>query len=324
MRRRSPLLEGLGRAVRAAREEQELTRQALAERAGVSLRYLAQLEGGTGNISVSKLDDVARELGMPGSALLAPRGEPGAGLLGPPGEPATGLLGPPGEPGAGLLGPPGEPAAKETGSGLLREIVGTLAGRPLEELREVLSHLRGSAPSAGQGRVIALMGLRGAGKSTLGPLLAERLAVPFHELDRLIEETSALALSEIFEMHGESYYREAERAALRSLIARGTPAVVAVSGGIVTDPEAFALLKRDTLLVWVKATPELHLARVEAQGDFRPIRNRPNVMAELKALLHARLPLYRQAPIVVDTAAAPPEVCVEALAAELSGTAGGI
>ncbi len=302
MRRRSPLLEGLGRAVRAAREEQELTRQALAERAGVSLRYLAQLEGGTGNISVSKLDDVARELGMPGSALLAPRGEPGAGLL----------------------GPPGVPGAKETGSGLLREIVGTLAGRPLEELREVLSHLRGSAPSAGQCRVIALMGLRGAGKSTLGPLLAERLAVPFHELDRLIEETSALALSEIFEMHGESYYREAERAALRSLIARGTPAVVAVSGGIVTDPEAFALLKRDTLLVWVKATPELHLARVEAQGDFRPIRNRPNVMAELKALLHARLPLYRQAPIVVDTAAAPPEVCVEALAAELSGTAGGI
>ncbi len=312
MRRRSPLLEGLGRAVRAAREEQELTRQALAERAGVSLRYLAQLEGGTGNISVSKLDDVARELGMPASALLAPRGEPGAGLLGPPGEP-----------GAGLLGPPGEPAAEETGSGLLREIVGTLAGRPLEELREVLSHLRGSAPTAGQGRVIALMGLRGAGKSTLGPLLAERLAVPFHELDRLIEETSALALSEIFEMHGESYYREAERAALRSLIARGTPAVVAVSGGIVTDPEAFALLKRDTLLVWVKATPELHLARVEAQGDFRPIRNRPNVMAELKALLHARLPLYRQAPIVVDTAAAPPEVCVEALAAELSGMAGG-
>lgn len=301
MRRRSPLLEGLGRAVRAAREEQELTRQALAERAGVSLRYLAQLEGGTGNISVSKLDDVARELGMPASALLAPRGEPAAGLL----------------------GPPGEPAAEETGSGLLREIVGTLAGRPLEELREVLSHLRGSAPTAGQGRVIALMGLRGAGKSTLGPLLAERLAVPFHELDRLIEETSALALSEIFEMHGESYYREAERAALRSLIARGTPAVVAVSGGIVTDPEAFALLKRDTLLVWVKATPELHLARVEAQGDFRPIRNRPNVMAELKALLHARLPLYRQAPIVVDTAAAPPEVCVEALAAELSGTAGG-
>lgn len=301
MRRRSPLLEGLGRAVRAAREEQELTRQALAERAGVSLRYLAQLEGGTGNISVSKLDDVARELGMPAAALLAPRGEPGAGLL----------------------GPPGEPAAEETGSGLLREIVGTLAGRPLEELREVLSHLRGSAPSAGQGRVIALMGLRGAGKSTLGPLLAERLAVPFHELDRLIEETSALALSEIFEMHGESYYREAERAALRSLIARGTPAVVAVSGGIVTDPEAFALLKRDTLLVWVKATPELHLARVEAQGDFRPIRNRPNVMAELEALLHARLPLYRQAPIVVDTAAAPPEVCVEALAAELSGTAGG-
>lgn len=290
MRRRSPLLEGLGRAVRAAREEQELTRQALAERAGVSLRYLAQLEGGTGNISVSKLDDVARELGKTAAA---------------------------------LLGPPGEPAAEETGSGLLREIVGTLAGRPLEELREVLSHLRGSAPSAGQCRVIALMGLRGAGKSTLGPLLAERLAVPFHELDRLIEETSALALSEIFEMHGESYYREAERAALRSLIARGTPAVVAVSGGIVTDPEAFALLKRDTLLVWVKATPELHLARVEAQGDFRPIRNRPNVMAELKALLHARLPLYRQAPIVVDTAAAPPEVCVEALAAELSGTAGG-
>ncbi len=286
MRRRSPLLEELGRAVRAAREEQGLTRQALAEGAGVSVRYLAQLEGGTGNISVSKLDDVARELGMPAAALLAPRGEP---------------------------------AAKEIGSGLLREIVGTLAGRPLEELREVLSHLRGSVPSAGQGRVIALMGLRGAGKSTLGPLLAERLAVPFHELDRLIEETSALALSEIFEMHGESYYREAERAALRSLIARGTPAVVAVSGGIVTDPEAFALLKRDTLLVWVKATPELHLARVEAQGDFRPIRNRPNVMAELEALLHARLPLYRQAPVVVDTAAASPEVCVEALAAELSG-----
>lgn len=285
--RQGPLLDALGRTVRAWREARGLTQRELARRADVSPRFLTQLEAGTGNISVARLAELAAALEVPLSALTLPVEADGQ-------------------------------HDDERRPLLLGEIARALAAAPVERLDEALAALRPAASAAPAGpapTLIALVGLRGAGKSTLGPALAEALGLPFHEVDDLIAEQSGLALPEIFEMHGEEYYREAERRALERLIASGRPAVVAVSGGVVTDPPAFALLRQQALLVWLKATPELHMRRVEAQGDYRPMRNRPNAMAELKGLLRKRWGLYRQAHILIDTAGATPAQSRDALLA---------
>jgi XRE family aerobic/anaerobic benzoate catabolism transcriptional regulator len=170
--------------------------------------------------------------------------------------------------------------------------------------------------------VIALVGLRGAGKSTLGPLLARRLGRPFVELDALIQERAGLALAELFELHGEGYYRQAEREALERIVEGGAPCLLAVSGGIVTDPRALRLLRERTLMVWLKARPEQHMRRVEAQGDRRPMADRPNAMAQLEALLRERTPYYGQARLVLDTSADTPEASAERLAADIRRLAG--
>jgi len=174
------------------------------------------------------------------------------------------------------------------------------------------SALRGEAP-----QVISLVGLRGAGKSTIGPLLAERLGVPFVELDALIQESSGLALAELFELHGESYYRRAEREALERVVQGGKACVLAASGGIVTDSQALGLLRERTLMVWLKAKPEQYIPRLEAQGDQRPMANRPNALAQLQGLLRARTAFYRQARLTVDTSLEGPEVCADKLAGDI-------
>ena len=284
------LLTALGRSVRNSRESLGLSRRSLAQRAGLSIRYLAQLESGTGNISVSKLDKLARAMGLAAADLLAGSDE----------SPRTA---------------PSAEALRE----LRHEVTKLVAQCPPEYLQRVASLLRnsGEMDSEPTPPVIALIGLRGAGKSTVGPLLAERLGVPFVELDTLIEDAGGLAIPEMFELHGESYYRESERRALRGLIDGNSPVVVAVSGGIVNDPQSFAMLKGRTRLVWLRATPEDHMARVAAQGDHRPMRNRPNAMAELKGLLGVRTPFYRQAVITIDTTGTTPEICALRLASEL-------
>jgi XRE family aerobic/anaerobic benzoate catabolism transcriptional regulator len=149
--------------------------------------------------------------------------------------------------------------------------------------------------------VIALVGLRGAGKSSIGAAVADRLGVPFVELDEAITREAQMTLSTIFEIHGEAYYRAMERDVLRRLLDSGKPAVVATGGSIVTDPETWGLLRSRARTVWLKATPREHWDRVVAQGDVRPMRGRPRAMNELRQLLTLRTPLYEQASMKLDT-----------------------
>ena len=195
---------------------------------------------------------------------------------------------------------------------------------PPAVLRQVAALLNGGPGEGGRPQpVIALMGLRGAGKSTLGPLLAKELGLPFRELDDLIQDVTGLALQEIFELHGESAYRAAERQALETLVEQGSPVVVAVSGGIVNDPHSFLLLRERTLLVWLKTAPQQHMKRVLTQGDRRPMRGRSDAMAELRALLKRRAPLYEQARVVIDTSRDTTEVSAQRLLEEVRRVRGG-
>jgi XRE family transcriptional regulator, aerobic/anaerobic benzoate catabolism transcriptional regulator len=161
----------------------------------------------------------------------------------------------------------------------------------------LLGGTEGAAPPA----PIALLGLRGAGKTTIGRRLARRLRVPFVELDRRIEEVSGLPLAEIFRLHGESYYRRLEQEQLQRVLDQEGPLVLAAGGGLVNSPESYALLRQRALTVWLRARPEDHWSRVVQQGDRRPMEARPQAMAELRRLLASREPLYAQAAHVVDT-----------------------
>ncbi len=237
---RDSLLEGLGAAVRQRRLSVGASLRELAAVGHVSQRFLVQLEGGAANISVAKLEQVARALGTSASQLLADAERSAAGSR--------------------------------------------------------------TAPSERTG-VIALLGLRGAGKSTIGARAAERLGVAFFELDALVEQRAGMSRGALFEMHGTEFYRQVERETLRAFLAGGVPCVLATGGGIVTEHETFELLRRSARTIWLKATPQEHLARVVAQGDARPMANHPNAMSDLETLLRARRPLYERADVVVDTSA---------------------
>jgi XRE family aerobic/anaerobic benzoate catabolism transcriptional regulator len=151
---------------------------------------------------------------------------------------------------------------------------------------------------------VALIGLRGAGKSTLGPEVARRIGVPFYELDALVAREAGMPLATIFEMHGEAWFRRLEHNVLRAFLDAYPAAVLATGGSIVTAPDTFTLLRRRATTVWLKARPQDHWDRVLRQGDLRPMRNRANAMAELKALLRTRKPLYALSDYVVDTSSA--------------------
>jgi XRE family transcriptional regulator, aerobic/anaerobic benzoate catabolism transcriptional regulator len=266
-------LTGLGRRVREARARRGLSRKALSLEARVSERYLAQLEAGEGNASVMLLRRVAVALGATLPELL------------------------------------GEDSPEHR---LIRRFLDELPAHRLEDALFRLMREFGRDDAARRSR-IALLGLRGAGKTTLGHALARENHWPFVELDREIEREAAVGLSELFMLHGQSGYRRIERRCLERVIEANDRMVMAVGGGIVSEPETFHLLLDRCFTVWVKAEPEEHMARVVAQGDFRPMAGSQEAMADLSRILAAREPLYRKADAIVDTSGDEPAQSLAAL-----------
>ena len=149
--------------------------------------------------------------------------------------------------------------------------------------------------------IIALLGLRGGGKSTLGPQLADKLGVEFVEIDTRVESKAGLGLTEIFNLQGDLYYRQLEAQCIQDLLDAQEPTVIALSGGVVRNQEAFDRIQRECITIWLKANPEDHMNRVMQQGDHRPMANNDNAMAQLRALLIDREPLYKQSHITINT-----------------------
>jgi len=185
--------------------------------------------------------------------------------------------------------------------GVRGDIDALLAHRSDTELRHILNDLRSRYGDDRTRSLIALLGVRGAGKSSVGKALAAELGHTFVELDAHIEKVADLSLAEIFSLHGEDFYREMEREALEEIIQADAPMVVATGGGIVTDSLNYGRLKDHACTVWLSATPEDHWNRVIDQGDRRPMRDHPQAMAQLRNLLAVRGPLYSQADFRVDT-----------------------
>ena len=259
-------LSALGRRVREGRERRGLSRKALSQEARVSERYLAQLEAGEGNVSIVLLRRVAAALGTTLPDLV------------------------------------GDGAPEHR---LIRRFLEEIPPHRLEDALVRLMREFGRDDASRRTR-IALVGLRGAGKTTLGAALARELRCPFVELDREIEREAAVSLSELFMLYGQSGYRRIERRCLERALDAHERFVLAVGGGIVSEPETFHLLLDRCFTVWVRAAPEEHMGRVVAQGDFRPMEGSTEAMDDLKRILAAREPLYRQADAVVDTSGADP------------------
>jgi XRE family transcriptional regulator, aerobic/anaerobic benzoate catabolism transcriptional regulator len=256
----------LGERVREERARRGMTRRILARDSGLSERYLAQLEGGRGNVSIKLLRRIAEALNLP-LARLVDSG-------------------------------PDEPAQ-------LRRLIDTLRRLPVERLEEARALLEAHftpADRRGRYRRIALIGLRGAGKSTLGSRLARHLDVPFIELDAEIERDFGLSLSEIFALSGQSAYRRSERRALDGVFERHPSFVLAAGGSIVAEVETYEELLSRCFTIWIKTSPEEHMGRVIAQGDLRPMSDNKEAMVDLNRILAARTPLYAKADTVVDTA----------------------
>lgn len=260
----SAFLAALGERVRDARARRGVTRKILARDSGVSERYLAQLETGKGNVSILLLAQIARALGMPVADLLRDEDE------------------------------------QSVEHAMLTQFLRRLPAQQVADVRARLTRELGASDASRRQR-IALIGLRGAGKSTLGARLADDLGVPFIELDREVERVAATALNEVFLLYGQAGYRRYERRALETVLAQHERAVIATGGSIVSEPETFDLLLSRCFTVWLKARPEEHMARVVAQGDMRPITGNKEAMDDLRRILAGRERLYRQADIAVDT-----------------------
>lgn len=275
----------VGDRVRAARDRLGLTRKGLSLSSGVSERYLADLEAGAGNASLMVLRRVATALQFEIEDLLS---------------------------------------AKPSASPDLRAAVvllGAMQPLALSRARHWLEIGSSAVPREIGGR-IALIGLRGAGKSTLGRALADRLEVPFIELDREIERAAGMELSEIFALQGKAAYRQHELHCLEAVIRQHERAVIATGGSLVTEPVAYDLLLQSCHVIWLKADPESHMTRVTAQGDLRPMSGNPQAMDDLRAILATREGLYGRAHATIDTTGVACEEALEQILAVAPAAAG--
>ena len=254
----------LGGRVRDLRERRGMSRKVLARASQVSERYLAQLETGNGNISVMLLRRVASALGVTVGEVLVP----------------------------------------EANDSLERRLIRRFLERlPLHRLEEVIFRLMRDFghEEASRRKRIALIGLRGAGKSTLGAMLAGELELPLIELNREVARETGLPVSEVIALYGLPAYRRIERRVLERVTREHERAVIVAGGGIVADDEAFNLLLSNCYTIWLRALPEEHMARVLAQGDLRPMAGNDEAMEDLKRILAAREAMYGKADAVVDT-----------------------
>ncbi|MEL7544482.1 MAG: helix-turn-helix transcriptional regulator [Pseudomonadota bacterium] len=261
------LLATVGARVRAARSHAGFSRRVLSEMSGVSQRYLAQLEGGQGNISIALLMRIANALDLQLETLI--------------GEAA-----------------PWSSGADDDEIHTLTRLLRGATRKQRDQVRNILDPER---PEDLRAQRIALIGLRGAGKSTLGRRAATQLGVPFVELNHEIEKSGGMPVHEIMALYGAEGYRHLESRAVRRIAASREAVVVAVAGGVVTKPDAFDYLLRFFHTIWLHATPEDHMLRVRGQGDERPMAGKPDAMVELRDILKSREALYRRAGASVDT-----------------------
>lgn len=263
---KNPLLAALGDRVRNLRAQRGLTRKAVALSADVSERHLANLEYGIGNASILVLQQVAGALHCSLAELV------------------------------------GDVTTSSPEWLLIRELLENRSEADLRRVRVALGELLGTASvDPARHRRIALVGLRGAGKSTLGQMLAEDLEIPFIELSREIEKLAGCSVREIHDLYGTNAYRRYERRALEEAVQIYSEVVIATPGGIVSDPATFNELLSHCTTVWLQAAPEEHMGRVAAQGDTRPMAASKEAMEDLRRILNGRAAFYSKADLSVDT-----------------------
>jgi XRE family aerobic/anaerobic benzoate catabolism transcriptional regulator len=255
----------LGQRVRNMRALRGMSRKVLAKVSGISERYIAQLESGKGNVSIVLLRRVSNAMGAHLEDLI------------PAAEPA-----------------PDWP--------VIRDLLRKATPNQIAQAKEILAGNGASALRQASFAGIALIGLRGAGKSTLGKMLAKKIGWSFVELNKEIEAQNGLSVAEIIALYGQEGFRRMEQTALGQLLARKELTVLATGGGIVSEPITFDLILSSFYTIWLKAEPEEHMARVRGQGDLRPMADDRSAMSELRTILRSREPLYARASVVVDTA----------------------
>jgi XRE family aerobic/anaerobic benzoate catabolism transcriptional regulator len=275
-------LRRLGEHVRTLRARRGMTRNTLAEAAQVSLRYLADLENGRANASVLLLRQVAEALNAPIEELVSQ----------------------------------GDPHSSEFV--LLAHALRKLPDEDLRAARFALSEFLHPGARPLRAQHIALIGLRGAGKTSVGRALALKLGVPFVELNKDIEVAAGMSVGEIHSLYGQSGYRRYERECLERAITTYPAVVLSAPGSLVSEADTYNLLLAHFLTIWLKASPEQHMARVVAQGDLRPMAGHDEAMADLKRILEGREPFYRQADLTLDTSGLSEPQSVAALGAMIA------
>ena len=280
-------IRAVGERVRQARQECGMSRRALSDVSGISLRYLAQLESGGGNISIALLYKVAHALGRPVDWFV---GGGGADALG-----------------------------VETA-----DMVGLFRSADPAQRQRVMEILEAGPTRPTRKRRIGLIGVRGAGKSTLGSDVGKALSLPFVELNSDIEEQSGMPVEEVIALYGQEGFRALERQALERIVHTADEVIVAVAGGIVSEPDTYDFLLRNFHTIWLKATPEEHMNRVRAQGDYRPMAGNAKAMEELQSILTSREALYANAARTVNTSGKSVKECVGEVIGVIEELGGGV